>query len=154
MICTAADWAISQKFVPYCPTNWELYGGELQTNSADYVSNLNATYIDKTNSAFVIRKYGKICFARISLKTVTSALTGSDTISSTALPEEFRPDVAIYTPVTTRDVGGWASGTLGTAAVTIETSGNVVLRTGTAKTSAVYATGYVLWYAPNDKVST
>lgn len=25
MICTAADWAVSQKFVTYCPTNRELY---------------------------------------------------------------------------------------------------------------------------------
>ena len=25
MICTAADWAVSQKYVPYCPTNRELY---------------------------------------------------------------------------------------------------------------------------------
>lgn len=25
MICTASDWAVSQKFVPYCPTNRELY---------------------------------------------------------------------------------------------------------------------------------
>jgi hypothetical protein len=25
MICTAADWAVSQKFVPYAPTNRELY---------------------------------------------------------------------------------------------------------------------------------
>jgi hypothetical protein len=25
MICTASDWAVSQKFVPYCPTLYELY---------------------------------------------------------------------------------------------------------------------------------
>ena len=25
MICTAADWAVSQRFVPYCPTLYELY---------------------------------------------------------------------------------------------------------------------------------
>jgi hypothetical protein len=25
MICTASDWAVSQKFVPYAPTNRELY---------------------------------------------------------------------------------------------------------------------------------
>lgn len=35
MICTAADWAVSQKFVPYAPTNRELYEmiQELQNNS-------------------------------------------------------------------------------------------------------------------------
>ena len=25
MICTAADWAVSQQFVPYCPTMAEMY---------------------------------------------------------------------------------------------------------------------------------
>ena len=35
MICTAADWAVSQKFVPYAPTNRELYDmiQALQNNS-------------------------------------------------------------------------------------------------------------------------
>jgi hypothetical protein len=46
MLCTASDWAISQKFVPYCPTNWELYETKAEkTEIHDLLSNITSSTI-------------------------------------------------------------------------------------------------------------
>lgn len=44
MICTAADWAISQKFVPYAPTNRELYETKAEkTEIHDLLANIDSS---------------------------------------------------------------------------------------------------------------
>lgn len=42
MLCTAADWAVSQKFVPYCPTLYELYQMVLDLQSGTRSLSLSA----------------------------------------------------------------------------------------------------------------
>lgn len=43
MICTAADWAVSQKFVPYAPTNRELYETKAEkTEIHDLLANIDS----------------------------------------------------------------------------------------------------------------
>lgn len=145
MICTAQDWAVSQKLAPYAPTNRALYTGEFQSSMTSLVDNLNVTFIDKANSRLNVYKYGKICFADISLKTNASALTGSDTITATALPSELRPTSTFYATLMARDSGTWALANLTLATITIDANGAATLRTGAAHSSAEYITGYISW---------
>ena len=155
MICTAADYAVSQKFVPYAPTNRELYSGELQYEVFDIVDNLNTTFVDKTNSRFKIYKYGRFCFADISLKLNTNNLTGNDTITSTALPEKMRPKFDFYGVMVARDNGTWGSANmLSVPFVVGATNGSVFLRTGAEHSSALYITATAVWPASNTAVAT
>lgn len=147
MICTAADWNVSQEFVPYCPTNRKLYTGEFQSSMTSLTDNLNTTFIDKANSRLNVYKYGKICFADISLKTNASALTGSDAITATALPSELRPTSTFYAMLLARDAGGWALANFAPASFSIDTNGVATLRTGAAHSSAEYIIGYISWLA-------
>lgn len=144
MICTAADWAISQKFVPYCPSLPEVYEGNLKTTSHNFASSLNSNIISINDSAFVIYKYGNVCMARVSLK-VSGTLTGSDTISSTAVPANYRPIANVYQSVTGRDQGSWALSTLEEVGISVGTDGAVILRTGTKASSTVYVIGTITW---------
>ena len=47
MICTAADWAVSQKFVPYAPTNRELY--ENKSDKPEFVSSISSALDSQTD---------------------------------------------------------------------------------------------------------
>jgi hypothetical protein len=119
---------------------------ELTTSRTDLLSYIDSTLIDTANSAFEIRRYGKTCFARISLRTITSALTGVDTINTVAIPSALRPEKSIYFPVVARNQAGWASATLVQTAISVDTSGNVILRTLTEKANVAYVTGYLSYY--------
>ncbi len=125
----------------------DLYAGDFTTANTDLLSYLDTSLIDTANSAFEIRRYGKMCFARVSLKTVISALTGSDIISTTAIPSTLRPEKSIYPPLVARNYPAWGPSTLTQAAISIETNGNVTLRTGAASTNAAYVIGYFSYYA-------
>lgn len=139
-------WNISQKYVPYCPSNTELYNGAAREVVYDFTDSLNVTFIDKLNSAFEIHKYGSLCIARVSLSIVDGSLTGADVISSTAISAEYRPDFNIYAPVVSRNVGGWAVSTMASAVISIETNGTVTLRTGLNVSSAKYVIGTLVWH--------
>lgn len=125
----------------------ELYAGNFTTTNTNLLSYLDTSLIDTANSAFEVRKYGKMCFARVSLKTVTTALTGSDIINTTAIPSTLRPEKSIYLPLVARNSPAWGAATLTQAAISIETNGNVTLRTGAEKANAVYVIGYFNYYA-------
>lgn len=125
----------------------ELYAGDFTTTNTDLLSYLDTSLIDTANSAFEIRRYGKMCFARVSLKTVTAALTGSDIISTSAIPSALRPEKSIYPPLVARNYPAWGPSTLTQAAISIETNGTVTLRTGAASANAAYVIGYFSYYA-------
>ena len=146
MICTLADWNVSQKFVPYAPTNRKLYEGKTNEESISIKSNLDATFIDKDNSDITIFKYGELCIAKVTLKTITSALTGADILTSTAIPSEYRPKYSVYNTVSSRDVGGWASSTMLCSVMSVESDGNIILRTGTNAASSLYVVGTLIWH--------
>lgn len=147
--------------------NWHVSGGEMWQNvyteseidsmmltkqdvltssSTDLLTYLDTSLIDTANSAFEIRQYGKMCFARVSLKTITTALTGSDIISTTAIPSTLRPEKSIYPPLVARNYPAWGPSTLTQAAISIETNGNITLRTGAEKANAAYVIGYFSYY--------
>lgn len=144
MICTAADWAISQKYAPYCPSLPEVYKGNLRTTPYDFASSLNSNIVSINDSAFVIYKYGNLCMARVSLK-ISGTLTGSDALSSTAVPADYRPIANVYQSVTGRDQGSWTLSTLEEASISVGIDGVVTLRTGSKASSTVYVIGTLTW---------
>lgn len=89
MICTAQDWAVSQKFVPYCPTNRELYESKADKNSFSLTLNSGLT-------SFTINKYWYSAVISGDIVTINFRITSSDNISSGqygifVIPSGFRP---------------------------------------------------------------
>lgn len=145
MLCTTEDWAVSQKFVPYCPSMAELYKETCEEETITLTNILSTSICDVQNSSLVVYRKGKTCIARLSVK-IDGTLTGNDEINTTAMPTAIRPKFDGYFAFVSRDAGGWASANLASVVCTFGTNGKITIRSGTNAASAVYIVGTATWF--------
>ena len=87
MICTAQDWAISQKFVPYAPTNRELYESDKVIDISNAITAATGYTVESTTHLYYQNKqvFGTIAIA------INSGSYSSSLTAIAKLPVEYAP---------------------------------------------------------------
>lgn len=87
MICTLADWNVSQKFVPYCPTNRELYESDKVIDISSQITAESGYTIESSTHLYYQNKqvFGTIAVA------INSGSYSSSLTAIAKLPVEYAP---------------------------------------------------------------